>query len=195
MEAGNRLASRVVLVRHARPVVDPAADPGSWVLDPSARGEVTVLATRLLAFEPDGVISSPEAKALETGQHLARALGIPCGVDDDLREQGGATVPWIASPEAFRDVVADHFAHPENVVLGEESSRMAADRFAKGVERARSVRQCPVIVTHGRVMCGYLASVLSADATTIWCTLRMPDALVVDFDTMQWCSIRQEEGP
>lgn len=193
MDTVKRLAPSVILVRHARPIIDPLEDAENWALDQSAIGDATALGTRLLSFEPDGVIASPEPKALETGHIIGRELKISCEVDDGIREQGGGAVPWIETPEAFRDGVADHFARPKDVVLGDESSRTAADRFAVAVERARTGRQCPVIVTHGRVMCGYLAKLLNVDPMTIWPTLLLPDALMLDFDTMRWHRIEQEE--
>jgi broad specificity phosphatase PhoE len=187
------MGTHIILVRHARPVIDQLEAAHTWVLDPSEATVVSELATGLRELGPDGIVASPEPKALETGRIISRDLGIPIAIDADLREQGDGQVSWIASPEAFRAAVAEHFARPAEVVLGGESSHAAVDRFGRVVERARAGHRCPVIVTHGRIMCGYLANVLTIDPMSIWPTLSMPDALVLDLEAGQWRRIGKEQ--
>jgi hypothetical protein len=67
-------------------------------------------------------------------------------------------------------------------VFGDEPSSRAAERFSGGVARATAVYRFPVIVTHGRVMCGYLREAIGVDPMDVWPALRMPDAYVVDLE-------------
>jgi broad specificity phosphatase PhoE len=164
-----------------------------WVLEPSASGAVARLARQMQTLGGDGVVVSPEPKALETGKMIAGELDIPLLVDPDLREQGGEQIPWIESMEEFQAAVAEHFSRPTHVVLGAESSSAAVDRFEMAVSRARIDRRCPVLVSHGRIMCGYMARAVGIDPMSIWPTLLMPDAIMLDLDTGQWCAVDREE--
>jgi broad specificity phosphatase PhoE len=172
--------SRVVLVRHARPVIDAVRPPGEWAMADCADEDVVRLAAGLRSLEVDGVVASPEPKAHGTGQILANELALPLATDDALREQGRDTIPWIEGEGAFRAAVAIHFAHSHDAVFGAESSADAVKRFAGAVQRARSVYQFPVLVTHGRIMCGYIGRVLGRDPMDFWPDLQMPDAFVLD---------------
>ena len=170
---------RIVIVRHARPAIDPGRPAGTWELATGAGEAVERLAGALRPLGPNGVIASPEPKARATGEIIARCLGLGIAMDDAFREQGGEAIPWLDG-DAFHAAVLEHFARPDAVVLGDESSAEASHRFAAAVARARARFSSPLITTHGRVLCGYLARELGIDPVPIWPALRLPDALVVD---------------
>jgi phosphohistidine phosphatase len=76
------------LLRHA-----DAGDPEKWQGDDSARplsekgvGQAERLGRHLksVEFEPDAIISSPKARALQTAEIVGRALGVSATVDDRL---------------------------------------------------------------------------------------------------------------
>lgn len=193
MQTRSAMTSRIVLVRHAKPVISSEGPAHTWPLDPSAFGSIARLSGPLRALGVDAVVASPEAKARETGRIIAAELEIPFSTEIELREQGGGQVPWIESAEAFRAAVAEHFARADEIVLGSESSRMAVERFENAVSRSCMDHRNPVLVTHGRIMCGYMASILNLDPMEIWPTLSMPDALAIDLDTGRWCRVSEEE--
>lgn len=184
--------SRIILVRHAKPVVDASLPPRAWTLASASSAPVKGLASRLSALGVDVVVTSPETRARQTGQIIADTLDLSLTVDADIREQGGEHVPWIPRDEEFREAVAEHFARPANAVLGEEASHEAADRFARAVARARLAYGYPVLVTHGRILSGYIGREFRVDPMTIWRDLRMPDALEIDFDARTWTRIDEE---
>lgn len=182
----------IVLVRHARPVIDPGRPPGEWGLDEGYAADLASFAETLRPLGIDGVVTSPEPKAVGTARAIVDALTVPMSEDDDLREQGNGPIPWFSDDE-FRRVVAEHFRRPDEIVLGAESSADAGRRFAAAVERARARFRFPALVSHGRVMCGYLAGVLERDPTPIWSDLRMPDALVLDLDRKHLSRVGEEK--
>ena len=169
----------LVLVRHARPLIDPRRPAATWDLHPAAGPDVAQLAEAIRPLGVDGVASSLEPKAQATAAILAERLGLPLTIEDAFREQSSEGLPWLGD-EAFRAAVAEHFARPQEAVLGTESSADAARRFAAGVDRARADFRRPVVVTHGRVLCGYLAQTLGIAPLPLWSGLRLPDALLVD---------------
>lgn len=180
-------ARKLVLVRHALPVIVQDRPPEEWSLHDDAAADVECLAGELRRQGIDGIVTSPEPKAIGTAHLIATKLDIPVTEDDALREQGGGSVPWLEG-EAFGRTVAEHFARPDEAVFGTETSNAAADRFAIGVDRACRQYTLPAIVTHGRVMCAWLRRAVGRDPMEIWPHLRLPDALLVDQEkgTAEW---------
>lgn len=185
-------ARKIVLVRHALPVIDPQRPAGEWMLAPQSAESIVRLARRLREFNPDSIVSSPEQKALGTAQVMADELGLMVTDDDTLREQGSNSVPWYEMPSDFRRAVANHFALPTEVVLGNESSNAAVERLCDGVQRASRRNRFPVLVTHGRVMCGLIGRVVGRSPMEYWAELRLPDAFVLDLDERTAIRVRRE---
>ncbi|CAB4704229.1 MAG: hypothetical protein F2667_05810 [Actinobacteria bacterium] len=95
--------SALHLVRHGRPVLDPAVPAHAWELDPAGFDDVWAVRDRL----PVGAtwFCSPEPKAIQTAQLLTDA---EVGVVDDLREQGRSG--WV---DDLAGLVRDAFARPD----------------------------------------------------------------------------------
>ncbi len=186
MQHEEPLESRILVVRHAKPVVDAGRPSREWDLAESTRDDVLSLAARLGPFDVDGIITSPERKAVATAGIIATELRLAVVEDPAMHEQGGEAVPWIGSESAFHEAVARHFARPAEVVLGNESSDDAVKRFGAGVERARAHYRFPLLVGHGRVMSGFIARITDTHPMQVWTDLRMPDAFVVDVQNKIW---------
>lgn len=182
----------VVLVRHARPVINPESDPGTWAMDDSARGDVERLARAIAPLGCDIVVTSEEPKARSTGAIMGEMLGVPVRTDSGLGEQSAGTVPWIAEEGQFRARVFEHFRRPDEQVFGEETSSAAGRRLANAVDRWGAAYKCSVLVTHGRVMSAYMGIATATEPVNFWNNLRMPDAFVVDFDLRRWRRINKE---
>lgn len=171
----------VVLVRHAEPLVDPHRNASGWILTDAGRDAARAIAPGLVDEHPDVVVASTEHKARETGEIIADALELPMRTHEGLGEQGRDGVPYVADREVFLELVHQHFENPARVILGQETSHEAAARFGRVVAelgRDRPEACCPILVSHGRVMASYLASVTSVDAWELW----MPDAIAVDLE-------------
>ncbi|HEV2072160.1 MAG TPA: histidine phosphatase family protein [Thermomicrobiales bacterium] len=168
MQHEEPLASRILLVRHAMTVVDAGRSSREWDLEEGAWRDVLSLAAHLGPFNVDGIITSPERKAVATAGIIATELRLPVVADPALHEQGGEAVPWIRSERVFREAVARHFAWPTGVVLGNESSDDAVKRFGAGVQRARARYRFPLLVGHGRVMSGFIARIADTEPMEVW---------------------------
>lgn len=170
-----------MLVRHSEPIVDPALPASGWPLSDRGAAMASQLAEMLRPYVPGLVVTSTERKAIETGRIIADLLDLPTGIDEDLNEQGGGTVPFIQDRAAFLDLVREHFHRPGDPVLGEEPATIAADRLAGAVARHVHVRlDPPILVTHGRIMATYLARLSGQEPWAIWEALAMPDAYLAD---------------
>ncbi len=176
----------ILLVRHAEPRVVPARKARTWELTCAGRSAARDIATRLIDHRPDIVVTSREVKARETGAIITAALCLPMREHEGLGEQGGDNVAFFRDRDVFREVVQHHFSEPSRILLGQESAREAAARFA-GVVAELAGRspgpRCPVLVSHGRVMASYLALATGADAWTVWNTLAFPDASALDLES------------
>jgi len=173
---------RLMLVRHAEPQIEIDQPASEWTLTPRGVASTQRLAGVLKESAPTFVVASPERKALETARILAGELDIPIERDERLSEQGAEAGQFLTDYAEFRALVRHHFDHPDEVVMRQESSRAAGARFAAAVRERVEVDGLPVIVSHGRIMASWLASVCGADAWQIWSELRLPDLLEVDLD-------------
>jgi 2,3-bisphosphoglycerate-dependent phosphoglycerate mutase len=183
--------NRVILVRHAEPQVEIEIPAAAWSL--TTRGEQATrrLVPRLASLRPGVVVTSPERKALQTAGLLAEGLELSLQQDERFSEQGAEVGEFFPDYSDFRARVEEHFARPDEVVFRGESSHAAADRFASGVASLResATTGVPIIVSHGRIMASWLASVTGEPALGIWTSLRMPDLIEVDLDTLRYRSI------
>src|SRR5688500_3788694 len=84
--------TRLLLIKHAKPVVTPGLPPEQWPLGDEGRAQAAVLAERLRRYAPARVICSEEQKARETGQILGEKLGAAVITSPGLREHERSTV-------------------------------------------------------------------------------------------------------
>jgi broad specificity phosphatase PhoE len=169
----------LILVRHARPRIDPDIPPSKWELCPDGRIATAALAGKLAAFNPACVVSSTERKAEETAHILAEELKVPLEFDAGLGEHKRPSASF-GTEEEFQARIAEIFAHPKVPAPGGESAEQACERLAAAL--ARHTARPLVAVTHGTVLSLYIAHLLDLDAHDLWRALHTPDAFVFDAD-------------
>lgn len=142
------------LLRHA-----DAGDPEKWQGDDAARplSEKGVRqAERLgrhlakVGFEPDAILSSPKARALQTAEIVGRALGVAATVDDRLagslnpaavaallRDAGGPGKPVLVGHDPdFSELLAELTGAPD---LTMKKGAIARVDLAEGVRAGGGV--------------------------------------------------------
>ncbi len=170
------------LVRHGRPLVDPAVPAAQWGLDPAAHDDVRRLRSRL----PTGArwVSSAEPKARATAALLVdgetdEEVGVEADLGEHRRRAG-----WVDDVEA---AVARAFAAPDRAAApGWEPLDRLADRVVPAVRRllAEHVVTAPgrdlVIVGHGTAWTLVVAALTGAPPDLErWRCLAMPDVVAV----------------
>jgi len=181
--------TRVVLVRHTNSVPDAGVTADLWDVTGTGRQRAAMLVPAMRDLGVDLVVTSPERKAVITGDILAQGLGTRRIEMPDLSEQSWSRVPFLAAQEDFVATVRDHFARPDEMVFGEESSRAAGERFDRVVQEVLALPgppRIPAFVSHGRIMSAWIALLIGEDAFTFWQDLRMPDAFRVDVEQRTW---------
>ena len=174
-------STALVLVKHARPVLDPSKPAKEWRL--AAEGELQSkrLASRLRAFAPLRLVASPEPKASRTGQLVAAELGLQVSSVEGLRELDRPVLSLMSKAEYERKNAAI-FADLDRRILGAESGRNALDRFsaAVGAELAWTEAQSLVVITHGTVISLIVGAHNEIDAFELWRKLACPSFVVLE---------------
>lgn len=172
---------KLILVKHARPLVQPDLPPERWPLSPEGRRQCVALAERLRPHAPGVIVTSEEAKAAETGRLIAEALGVPFETAPGLHEHDRGNVPQLPTRE-FISLMALAFKKPGERVLGRETLREAGERFRTALEsvlRARGAQNAAV-VTHGTVLALYAERAAGAEPYHLWRQMGLPSFLVLE---------------
>ena len=143
--------ARIIFVTHPDVVIDPAVPVPQWPLSELGRTRITAFAQKLSSEGLAAVWTSDERKALDGGEILSAALGIPHRVDAALGENDRSSTGYLEA-EAFWPVVQAFFAHPDESARGWETARHAQDRIVAAVNRAAHAQAGDIaIVSHGGV--------------------------------------------
>lgn len=170
-----------LLVRHARPRIDPAVPSADWTLSEAGEAAAERLAQRLSGFAPTAALASPEPKAFRTAELVCGRLGLSPRLHPDLAETRRRTVGFL-SAEAVEAGVAAFFANPGRLVFGEETADAAFERFSAALESARTGDGPLLVVSHGTIISLYVSRVSGADPMDIWRSLTLPHALALGAD-------------
>jgi broad specificity phosphatase PhoE len=174
----------LVLVKHARPDVDPARPAAEWTLGVAGMEGSLRLAERLRPLKLDLVVSSVEPKAAETGRLVADALDLTWQTGHDLHEHVRPGVGYLDQP-TFEASIRRFFEEPARVVFGDESADDAFARFDRAVDALVKAHRGKrlAIVAHGTVISLLLSRRYGADAWSTWRALETPAYVVVDRKT------------
>lgn len=173
--------SKLILVKHARPVLVSGKPPNSWLLSAEGRKSCAALAERLREHQPDIIITSSEPKANETGLLVSEALGIPFETAPGLHEHERSATPIIGDTAEWEALVEDFFARPDELVFGDETATQARERFsnAMSVVLDQHPDETLAIVCHGTVISLYTAQVAEIDPFPLWQRLGLPSYVVL----------------
>lgn len=168
------------LIKHAAPAIVPGVPAHEWTLSEAGRRQARAIAARFAARVPDRVVTSEEPKAVETGELLGEALGIPVRRMLGLHEHLRYTEPHHARAEQFTQRVHALFARPSERVMGEETADEAHQRFRIAVHAALAANPGELaIVAHGTVIALLVARANGRDVTALWDRLGLADQLTV----------------
>jgi broad specificity phosphatase PhoE len=175
--------SRLILVKHAAPQVEPGVAPEQWRLSDRGRASVAPLAAAVGAHPPSLVISSTERKAVETAELIAQALGVDSQTAPGLHEHDRSNVPQLRSSE-FISMIELFFRRPTERVLGSETARQAEERFtiALGAVAEAHAEQDIAVVSHSTVIALLLARLSGRSGFQLWRELSKPFLARIESD-------------
>jgi broad specificity phosphatase PhoE len=171
---------RLILVKHAEPVVDPDVPPNHWELSEGGKVQSEVLAERLRRYRPAAVVTSEEPKAAQTARVVAERLSVAAAAFPGLHEHDRTGAPFGTQAE-FELAARGFFENPSEVVWGRESAEEARERFtgAVGAVLARHPTGDVVVVAHGTVITLFVSRFADLDAFRFWRRLGMPSLCVL----------------
>lgn len=178
---------KLVLVKHAEPVVDPGVPPNRWKLSERGRRQSVVLAERLARYDPVAIVASEEPKALETASVVSGRLGKPAATfPGRLHEHDRTGAPFGTQAE-FEAAAKNFFENPGRLVWGNETAEEAGDRFARAVDGAlaRHPLGDVVVVAHGTVITLFLSGFVDLDAHRFWGSLGLPSFCVLELPSYE----------
>ena len=172
--------SRLILVRHAQPVIDPDSPSAEWVLSPDGAAATGALARELMQYEPRRIVCGDEPKMTGTANVLSKVIGVAVTRSGGLSEHARRTAKF-ADRAAFEAAIRSLFERPGEIVYGEESADLTYARFAAAIDSALAAESRTVIaVSGGTAICIFLARRAGVDAFDTWRNLRLPMAFVLD---------------
>jgi broad specificity phosphatase PhoE len=190
---------KLILVRHSLPEFVTGVPARQWHLSAEGRQRCETLAGRLAAYDLAAIVASEEPKAAETGQIVARILGLPFEMVPGLHEHERGVVRDLGSVEVFQAQVAAFFAQPSERVFGRETADEAHARFAAAVAAVleQHPHGNPAIVSHGTVMTLFIARANHLDPVPFWKSLGLPAFAVLSLPSLGLLGVaeRMEQGP
>jgi broad specificity phosphatase PhoE len=173
--------SRLVLIKHASPLVVPDVSSEQWRLSDKGRASCIPLAEQLRQYAPKLIVSSTEPKAVETAELIAAHLAIPHETAPHLHEHDRSNVPHMRSSD-FISAVELFFRKPDQLVLGHETAQQAEQRFSRAVRNVliEHPNDDIAIVSHGTVIALLLARHSDRTGFQLWRELGLPSFAVLE---------------
>lgn len=120
---------------HPQVQIDPKVPVPKWSLNCAGRSRVERLAGNLgQLVATTRVISSDEAKAVETALPIASALGVTLEIRSRMHENDRSSTGFLP-PVEFEEVADEFFANPAKSVRGWETAQAAQARIVSEVAR------------------------------------------------------------
>jgi broad specificity phosphatase PhoE len=170
----------VLLVRHARPVVDPGVPPDRWELTAGGRAAAWVLGA---LAGPGYYVASDEPKALRTVQEMAS--GRPVAAEPGLREvhrPGDWSADYEQQARSYLEGAGPgNWEPPAQVIARFETA------VARHMQIATARQQVLIAGTHGLAATLWLASRvrLEPGPAGFWASLGFPELIELDLATRQ----------
>jgi broad specificity phosphatase PhoE len=154
---------QLLLIRHALPFRNEPGEGADPDLSPEGIKQAERLPDALKRFPVTRLISSPQRRAVQTGQPVADALGLPIEIDDRLAEYDRDLEQYIPieqiaaeQPEELARLMSGHL--PSSVDEGEFLARIT-EGVADLVAEADN-DDTVAIFSHGGVINGLLHDIL-----------------------------------
>lgn len=173
--------ARLVLIRHSLPRIEPDVPSRRWRLSSEGRLRCEWLAHGLAGLQVGQLVTSAEAKAIETAALTGDTLGLALQPVDGLQENDRAGFSFIADRAGFKQRIREFFDNPGTSVLGQETADQAFGRFLQAVSRLADTapHDSIGIVSHGVVISLFVSRFNAVPAFDIWMALNPLPAYVV----------------
>ncbi len=172
--------AKLILVKHARPTIDPEKSPSQWELSDEGRAACAPLADALVKYSPAALVCSREIKARQTAEELAKTLNLSVETRQGLHEHDRDDVPHLPTRE-FLSLMALAYKQPKRKVLGAESLEHARERLLGAIDGLieEFAGRTIAVVTHGTVISLAINYHTGQDGYAIWRRMQLPSFAVL----------------
>ena len=182
-------STRLLLIRHATSAPDPDLPEPDWPLSPKGESQAQDLIHDLSVHRVTTIYSSPYLRAVDTVTPLARALGLPIVLENDLRERkltNGAHDDW-------RQALVRSWDDFDFALQGCESSRTCQRRVRACITRLAEAhhRQTIALASHGNAIALFLNSIDPNFGYDQWHAMQNPDVFELEFKSDVWRRTRR----
>lgn len=152
---------RIRYLTHPQVQIDPRIPVPMWGLSVVGRERISKLIKSSFLLGTTRVVSSGEAKAIETGQMISASLGVALEVNETMHENDRSATGYLPFDE-FDAVANEFFAYPTKSVRGWERATDAQSRIVSAVESVlkQNLTGDILFIGHGAVgtllLCHYL---------------------------------------
>jgi broad specificity phosphatase PhoE len=174
----------LILVKHSVPEIEEGRHASAWPLSKEGQFRAHQLALELERYVPEAIFSSPEPKALETAEILARHFELELETVPGLREHDRSKVPYLPH-EAFQDSLRTFFQYPDERVFGRETADEAHARFYRAVHSILNEHnhKTVLVVSHGTVISLFVARLTGGSDVELWSKLGLPSFVALDLNS------------
>jgi broad specificity phosphatase PhoE len=177
-------------------VPQAGVNSAEWSLEAGAAELTADLAARLATSYPvDLVVTSHEPKAVGTGRTLAQGLGVRSVTAPDLEEHHRKRTALMDEAE-WQRTLKRFFGSPHVLLFGQETGAEARRRFERGLRavQAGNTGKRLAVVSHATVLTLLLAGPNGLAPYDLWRTFRMPEAVVVEPESLRILARLAPEG-
>jgi broad specificity phosphatase PhoE len=180
--------SKLILVKHSAPQVVPGTPSREWVLSDVGRARCERLADAQRGEGVQLLFTSNEPKAMETAALVGSRLDLGVRPQRGLHENDRTDFPFYDAESDLAARIADFFAWPDEVRIGNESAEMAGARFAAAIEDVRVFAEgrSTAVIAHGTVITLFVARHNPIEAMDLWRRLKTPSYVALDMETLRW---------
>ena len=147
----------------------------------SDKGRKSLAQLEFLSDKPIAAIySSPYRRAIQTVEPLAQSLKLAIQTDKRLIERKLSS--QAIADRDFEEALMKLWSQPTFSLVGGESNQQAQQRALALLHELESKHRNEEIIisSHGNLICILLSAFDSSIDYNFWCSLRMPDVLVLD---------------
>ena len=164
---------RIYLVRHGETLYQGVSGASGSRYDLTDRGvdQLRAVAELFRTIAVDRIVASPLARSFDTATIIAKALGLPVAVDEDLREITAGSYDGKTGHEIFTEVLRFFVSpdtHWDTPYVGGETYRQLRERGQLFLARvlADPSWQTLIAVAHGGINNALLSVVLGKDESS-----------------------------
>lgn len=184
--------STLILVKHSLPQMEPEVPANQWRLSEEGQHRAQVFAQKLAQYELDLIFSSIEPKAIETAHIAAAALEKRVEIVEDLHEHDRRNVGFLEK-QRFEASIAQFFAQPDVLILGNETANQAYHRFSSAVVGITEeyADKNVALITHGTVLTLFVSRLAGIEPFPFWKNLDLPSWVVLSHPNLSLMSVCQ----